>query len=769
MVRRNDASPGRIPILKYQSNYALYNILTCEQLIDEFMSQHEAMLSGFNENVEIQMYWKACEDVCLRQSEPHCFQDLMGQLITLYSRIFEYQARVINHLSKKPRSRAVDETIGWHDWNTLAKSIADRSSEMKEFSGDLVDKDIIYRNWQKQLEKMDQSNEFLEGILRLAAEYVNLQEASIVLQKESVDLQKTEPEIELLKTLSSKPYDKALNHVRERVQGTCGWFFKNPDFLKWRDAKTSSILWVSALPGCGKSVLAKSLIMESHLTTNPLTTNIAHFFFQDGTGQTTKTGAMCALLWQLLINDPTKKLTGHACSLRNARGNQSLADDFWELWKLLEYCASSSACGDIIFVIDALDECSKSDRGDFIKALKTFASSTKATDGSINLKVLITSRPYNEFELDLKSNKLFKHIPFDQISKEEIWYVVKARMSDFNGRLTPNACEKISNYLINVEAHTYLGLDLILQYIHEKYDRFGTRDDVDEQLRKLPTTTFGLYKELLEIDQDEYTKPRSSLLLQIVYGAGYPLTLEEANYALQLALKLNRKQKPRLFDSHESLKSMLCHKDQFQSYVRKWTGFMVDVYDGKLIFIHQTVREFLDPSSQCEGEQCQEREDSNKQWYHTSRKDAHLLMFEICWQYLSIGGFASGNRIICHGGDVSSWKEEVDKFSTDYPLLRYASAEWPNHAISSDPDSFLSLEAVDLEKAPAFRDAWLLRAAENGKNQTVAQLLGAGADVNAKSEYSWTALVFAAENGHEAVVKQLLEAGADVNAKDWLD
>ncbi|MGO9568404.1 MAG: ankyrin repeat domain-containing protein [Desulfomonilaceae bacterium] len=41
-----------------------------------------------------------------------------------------------------------------------------------------------------------------------------------------------------------------------------------------------------------------------------------------------------------------------------------------------------------------------------------------------------------------------------------------------------------------------------------------------------------------------------------------------------------------------------------------------------------------------------------------------------------------------------------------------------------------------------------------------------GADVNAKDNHGWTALMEAAKTGHLDVVKLLLDEGADVNAKD---
>jgi ankyrin repeat protein len=59
----------------------------------------------------------------------------------------------------------------------------------------------------------------------------------------------------------------------------------------------------------------------------------------------------------------------------------------------------------------------------------------------------------------------------------------------------------------------------------------------------------------------------------------------------------------------------------------------------------------------------------------------------------------------------------------------------------------------------------LMDAARTGNAEAVKALLAAGADVNARGEYGFTALMAAAKCYTEAV-KALLAAGADVNAKD---
>ncbi|UCF81171.1 MAG: ankyrin repeat domain-containing protein [Acidobacteriota bacterium] len=59
----------------------------------------------------------------------------------------------------------------------------------------------------------------------------------------------------------------------------------------------------------------------------------------------------------------------------------------------------------------------------------------------------------------------------------------------------------------------------------------------------------------------------------------------------------------------------------------------------------------------------------------------------------------------------------------------------------------------------------LMKAARYGRTETAKALLDAGADVNAETEKGTTALMFAAAGGHIETVKALMDAGADVNAK----
>jgi len=59
----------------------------------------------------------------------------------------------------------------------------------------------------------------------------------------------------------------------------------------------------------------------------------------------------------------------------------------------------------------------------------------------------------------------------------------------------------------------------------------------------------------------------------------------------------------------------------------------------------------------------------------------------------------------------------------------------------------------------------LLSASRNGNKDIVQCILDAGADVNAKTNGGWTALMYASQYGFMDIAKLFIGAGADVNVK----
>ncbi|KAF6234181.1 hypothetical protein HO173_007601 [Letharia columbiana] len=204
----------------------------------------------------------------------------------------------------------------------------------------------------------------------------------------------------LLRQTLASDYKSDKDLVSERVPGTCEWFFEDDRFLEWRDSNISKLLWVSAGPGCGKSVLARALIDERSLCTNTTAPTVCYFFFKDGQKQRTRgANALCALLHQLF--ESTRLITHALPSYKSYR--KKLRDAFSELWEILVKSAQDSEAGEIICVLDALDECEKNARNQLIDKLVHFFSQAESCQNtSIQLKFLVTSRPYDDLEQNFR-------------------------------------------------------------------------------------------------------------------------------------------------------------------------------------------------------------------------------------------------------------------------------------------------------------------------------------------------------------------------------
>jgi hypothetical protein len=103
-------------------------------------------------------------------------------------------------------------------------------------------------------------------------------------------------------TFKIGPYEAQKDINPERVAGTCQWVLSHLHYLQWLKKAHDDLLWISVDPGCGKSVLAKSLIDNELRHTNQHI--VSFFFFKDNEEQDNLATALCALLHQLFSQKP---------------------------------------------------------------------------------------------------------------------------------------------------------------------------------------------------------------------------------------------------------------------------------------------------------------------------------------------------------------------------------------------------------------------------------------------------------------------------------
>ena len=184
----------------------------------------------------------------------------------------------------------------------------------------------------------------------------------------------------------------------------------------------------------------------------------------------------------------------------------------------------------------------------------------------------------------------------------------------------------------------------------------------------------------------------------------------------------------------------------------------LDEDNNTVNLIHQSTKEFL----------------LSENRYFICSEDANRLMFRSCWRYLTAEEVKQGCKLIYRDEDgilveTPSRVIHPDIYKTHY-FLRYALNEWLTHAFAAATvfaaGEFEFLKAV-LEKAPAFRDTWLLQASAKGQAEVVRCLLEQGAEVNSKNDYEETSLLLSAMNGHKDVMMELLACdNVNMNLKD---
>ncbi|KAJ9210159.1 hypothetical protein DTO166G4_8248 [Paecilomyces variotii] len=333
-------------------------------------------------------------------------------------------------------------------------------------------------------------------------------------------------------------YEQFRNINPDRVEGTCQWVLKDERYLRWLGSKCNDLLLISADPGCGKSVLARSLI-ENDFKRSESTVSVCYFFFKDKDKQNNLSSALCAVLHQLFEQQP--QLLRHALPYWKKNGTR-IQQEVDQLWRILLEATSDPACsGAIICVFDALDECHNADQSRLIQKLKDFYHSAASSPQESQLKFLVTTRPYDRILESFRSVTIaFPDIHLrgemknDQIH-HEIDLVIKLRVEELATTLSlrHDVAQSLEKRLLGMEHRTYLWLCSAMDDICATFRNSLRPDKVP--IRLIPASVNTAYEMILSrVPGGQEQTARK--ILQIIVAARRPLTLEEMAMALGIAI-----------------------------------------------------------------------------------------------------------------------------------------------------------------------------------------------------------------------------------------
>ena len=424
---------------------------------------------------------------------------------------------------------------------------------------------------------------------------------------------------------------------------------------------------------------------EGFLKPNTGATSICyHFFKDDDSNRQDGAKAICAILHQLFIQKPA--LLHHATRSFQDHGVR-LCTMFGALWSILEKSAADPAAGEIVCVLDALDECREEARKELIQTLTNFYSSQHKA--RTHLKFLATSRPYADIERafhrgikDMTSIRLRGEDESKQISKE-IDLVINIRVPHICGAREPPFDIDVQQFLISglksFDNRTYLWLHLTLDVIENTLE--STIHDLRMLINRLPRSVEEAYEKILmRVKSSEYAQTARSLL-HIVLAALRPLTLGE----IQIALAINKKlEHGEHCESYNDL--VLQSEDAFRVKLRNLCGLFLSIVDSKVYLIHQTAKEFL-ISKNSNDRSTSLPKSTLEVWRHSlAPLESNLILLKICLCYL----------LLC-GAEVKS------------NSLRYA-ARWIYHFRSArsgfDESILQSILDICEPRSPSFSKWW---------------------------------------------------------------
>jgi hypothetical protein len=695
----------------------------------------------------------------------------------LYQHILEFQLRSIRHYYRNWLCSLARDMLAYDGWKQMQVKV----KELEK----IVSRDLSQINELSSRQELESLNNTADSSLQALRQALLIGKDHLRTTVEIRDLlsgkRQTEEERQAQEChqtfrltrggTEDDSYEWYKGRVEDRIEGTCEWFLKHDNFQSWLK-RDGGPLFVSADPGCGKSVLAKYLI--DHLLPSAGEVNICYFFFKDQ-DQNTLSQALCALLHQLFSQQPA--LIRHAMP-KFAEDGSKMVTNTKSLWNILKAATEDASAEPTTFVLDALDECLERDFRELMQQLTAFFVGEQVS--SRKVKFLLTGRPYStvlsRFQ-DLVNAFPYVQIPGENRSEAismEVDHVIKHRVRKL--RLSKHIKGYLEQRLAGVKHRTYLWVYLVFDYLEsEGFQK--TKGGVDLMLQTLPITVNEAYEKILAKHRN---LPMAQKTLSIILAASRPLTVAEMNVAVTVNLPPGSRNNP------DSGRLELESEDDFRETLRRVCGLFVSIYHDKVYFLHQTAREFLLATPPSAGH-------AAPPWMHSiTMRQAHMVLAEVCVVYL---GYFMPDSSLKELYQKSQIHDFVDFFFMDsdsnsddqHPhFLGYSARYWGTHfrEAAVETNSVILADALRIcDDTSRICAAWfylyqvhqksyfpnlsgLAIASYYGLEGLVALLVTKGVDVNTVNSDNSTALHMAAKGGHKAVIELLIIRGADVNSVD---
>ncbi|KAK2744184.1 ankyrin repeat-containing protein [Colletotrichum kahawae] len=558
-----------------------------------------------------QLFASAAEDK--DEKGKQLLAQLRDQFIDLYTKSIEYQMRIVVLYHRNRFVRAMRDSIKIDGWEAALVEI---------------------KNHEENLYERLQSYDEFQGLLHLGNIRTGIENSLEFLQfSQNWEISK------MIGTfnLEGLDYRRFMDDNPDEEENTCDWVLETDGFRNW----TKGLLLLTALPGQGKSVLARYLVK-----TWEKKSTVCHFFFKDDSLTRKKSSnALCALIHQLLMQHPYIAGIKEVYNEITYSG-EGLRTSTRDLWRVLGVVLKHID-GTVTIVLDALDECGDDDDGNRKGLLQCLQEFTTCGMETTNMKILATSRMIHQVTNNINEDlTTFTLLDINQHQKELLPMINKVidkwmeKFPDWTQELREKVKVELKG---DGSQHTYIWLRLIFKVL----DSHRTQTLSDDQwldLIKSASDIDSTYEKLLT-QTNPVVVGDAKLFFSLILAAAEPLTVAEINIALSVC------------KGGDPKGAYMRTVDAMKKWINDNTGFLTTISseaDGGIVqFIHQTAKEyFVNPETQgrwTAGADTGGGNDNSTSPFKrfTTDKDAHVAILEACER--------------CLQDKTQQWKTEKDE------------------------------------------------------------------------------------------------------------
>ncbi|OAQ67814.1 nacht and ankyrin domain-containing protein [Pochonia chlamydosporia 170] len=541
--------------------------------------------------------------------------------------------------------------------------------------------------------------------------------------------------------------------IKLRHEGSCQWLLNSERYRDWKQKGESTFLWLYGIPGCGKTVLASTVIHELQRDESARTILYFYFDFSDVNKQSFEK-SLHSLVVQLYHKNENARV--HLDALYKSHDKGKRQPSIHLLCETLQKMIRQT--DNVYIVFDALDECRTRNRSvneDLLTWMKALVQPQRT-----KLRLLVTSRPEQEIESAIKDwagDRDILPIQSDLVAKDIRDYIhtgVHQNKGLERWRSRPDVQAKIEAVL-NEKANGMFRwvtcqLDGLVQCLNLSV--------LEKELASLPKTLDETYARILSNLPDAYA-PDTRRILQFLTFSERPLLIEEAVDAI--AVDLDHK-------PHFNHGNRMPVPLEIARFCSSLVVLSKNILEGgqvvkELKLAHFSVQEYL----------MSDRLHPGIAMY-LGEVAAKVSITQVCLAYLL-------------ELDQGLSKTALQRL---FPMAHYAASYWVDHAVVAEQHSaevralieeFSScgnarascyqLHDPDYPQVSQPRNennhiaSALYYMSLGGLYYSAQKMLRKGVDVNARGGRYGNALQAASWGGHEKIVKMLLENGANIHAQ----